>query len=180
VKPVTVICLAGLGLSLVHPGNGSRFVFSLAVAALTMPDLSGVDDGINRWLMLQATPGPEAVPLQMMNRMPLAIVLAGGSLALSRLEGHHFAATALRGLACVMAAFAVLAHLTRIHILYGSLNPRPLPTAIGVLRRRRNSPADRNNARALQAATAVAPADHARSRDYGPAPVGSVRVVMTK
>src|SRR5260221_3809256 len=79
-----------------------------------------------------AVPGHEADSFQMINGMPLAIALAGGSLALSRFEGHHFAATALGGLVGVMAAFALLAHLTGIHIRYGSLKPPAPPTAVGV------------------------------------------------
>jgi PAS domain S-box-containing protein len=135
-KPVTAICLAALGLSVVHPGKDSRFALplGLAVVALAVLDLFGVDVGINRWLVPRATaPGPEATPFQMINGMPLAIALAGASLALSRFEGHHFGATALGGLAGVMATFALLAHLTGIHIRYGSLKPPALPTAIGVL-----------------------------------------------
>jgi PAS domain S-box-containing protein len=135
-KPVTAVCLAALGLSLVHPGKGSPFALpiGLAVAALAAFDLFGVDLGINRWLVpLAAVPGHEADSFQMINGMPLAIALAGGSLALSRFEGHHFAATALGGLVGVMAAFALLAHLTGIHIRYGSLKPPALPTIVGVL-----------------------------------------------
>jgi hypothetical protein len=136
VKPVTAMCLAALGLALVHPGKGSRFAFavSLAVAALTLLDLFGVDLGIYRWLVPRTmVPGPEETSFQIINGMPLAIALAAGSLALSRFEGHHFAATALGGLASVMAMFAVLAHLTGIHIRYGWLKPPTLLTAIGVL-----------------------------------------------
>jgi PAS domain S-box-containing protein len=136
VKPVTAMCLAALGLALVHPGKGSRsaFAISLVVAALALLDLFGVDLGINRWLVpWTMVPGAEATSLRMINGMPLAIALAGGSLALSRFEGHHVAATALGGLASVMAVFALLAHLTGIHIRYGSLKPPALPTAVGVL-----------------------------------------------
>jgi PAS domain S-box-containing protein len=135
-KPVTAICLAALGLSVVHPGKDSRFALPLGLAAVALAvlDLFGVDLGINRWLVPQATvPGPEATPLHMINGMPLAITLTGGSLVLSRFEGHHFGATALGGLAGVMATFALLAHLTGIHIRYGWFKPPPLPTAIGVL-----------------------------------------------
>jgi PAS domain S-box-containing protein len=135
-KPVTAMCLAALGLSLARPGKDSRFALpvGLAVAALAALDLFGVDLGINQWLVPQAAvPGPEANSFQTINGMPLAIALAGSSFALSRLEGHHFAATALGGLAGIMAMFAVLAHLTGIHIRYGALKPPPLPTAIGVL-----------------------------------------------
>jgi PAS domain S-box-containing protein len=135
VKPVTAMCLAALGLALVHTGKRSRFAVAvgLAVAFVCALDLFGVDFGINRWLVPQAVPGPETTSFQMINGMPLAIALAGGSLALSRFEGHHFAATALGGLAGVMAAFALLTHLTGIHIRYGWFKPPALPTAVGVL-----------------------------------------------
>jgi hypothetical protein len=136
VKPVTDICLAVLGLALVRPGKDSSFALAvgLAVAGVSALDLFGVDFGVNRGLVpLAAVPGPEAASFQMINGMPLAIALAGGSLALSRFEGHRFAATTLGGLASVMAMFALLAHLTGIHIRYGGLKPPALPTAIGVL-----------------------------------------------
>jgi hypothetical protein len=118
------------------PGKGSPFVLpvGLAVAALAVLDLFGIDLGINRWLLpLAAVPGHEAISFQMINGMPLAIAFAGGSLALSRFEGHNFAATVLGRLAGVMATFAPLTHLTGIHIRYGWLKPPALPTAIGVL-----------------------------------------------
>jgi PAS domain S-box-containing protein len=136
VKPVTAMCLAALGLALVPPGKGSRFALAvgLVVAAVALLDLFGVDLGINRWLAPRTmVPGPVATSFQMINGMPLAIALAGGSLTLSRFEGHHFAATALGGLASVMAVFALLAYLTGIHIRYGGLKPPALPTAMGVL-----------------------------------------------
>ncbi len=136
VKPMTAVCLAALGLTLMHRGKGSRFAVAvgLAVAFVCALDLFGVDFGINRWLVPQGVvPGPEMTSFQMINGMPLAIGLAGGSLALSRFEGHHFAATALGGLAGVMAAFALLTHLTGIHIRYGWFKPPALPTAVGVL-----------------------------------------------
>jgi hypothetical protein len=134
VKPVTAVCLAAVALALVHTGKSSRFTLpvGLAVVALALVDLFGVDLGINLWLVPRAmVPRPEATSFQMINGMPLAIALAGGSLALSRFEAHHFAATALGGLASVMGMFALLAHLTGIHIR-GS-GPPALPTAIGVL-----------------------------------------------
>ena len=66
---------------------------------------------------------------------PVAIALAGGSLALSRFEGNHLAVAALGGLARAIAAFAVLGYLTGIYTLYGSasVNAPSLPTAIGLL-----------------------------------------------
>ena len=135
-KPVAALCLAALGLALVHPGKNSRFALAvgLAVAAVAVLDLFGVDFGINHWLVPRAAvPGPGAASFEMINGMPLAIALAAGSLALSRFEGNHFTATVLAGLAGGMAVFAVLTYLTGIHALYNSVTPPALPTAAGLL-----------------------------------------------
>jgi len=139
-KPVTALCITALGLVLVHPAKSVRVAFAIglsvaAVATLDLAlDLSGVELGIDHWLVPWATvPGAEATSFQMISGMPLAIALAGGSLVLSRFERHHFAATALGGLASVMAMFVLLAHLTGIHVRYGWFKPPALPTAIGVL-----------------------------------------------
>ncbi len=135
VKPVTALCLTALGLALVHPGKSMRFAFAvgLAVAAIAaldlVQDLFGLDFGINRWL------APGAASLRMITGTTLAIALAGGSLALSRFEGHHFTATVLGGLAAVIAVFGLLGYLTGIHTLYGSasVSSPALPTAVGLL-----------------------------------------------
>jgi PAS domain S-box-containing protein len=135
-KPVTAVCLAALGLSLVPPGKDSRFAVpvGVVVAALAVLDLLGVDLGIDGWLVPRATVlGPEAISFEMINGMPLAIALAGGSLALSRFEGHHFAAIAIGGLSSIMALFALLTYLTGIHIRDGWFKPPALPIAISVL-----------------------------------------------
>jgi PAS domain S-box-containing protein len=135
-KPVAALCLTALGLALVHPGKNSRFALAvgLAVAVIAVLDLFGVDFGINRWLVPRAAvPAPGAASFEMINGMPLAIALAGGSLALSRFEGHHFTATVLGGLAGGMAVFAVLTYLTGIHALYSSVTPPALSTAVGLL-----------------------------------------------
>jgi hypothetical protein len=117
-KPVAALCLTALGLALVHPGKNSRFAFAvgLAVAGIGVLDLFSVDFGMNRWLVPRAAvPRPGVASFEMINGMPLAIALAGGSLALSRFEGHPFTATVLGGLAGIMAIFAVLTYLTGIH-----------------------------------------------------------------
>src|SRR5262249_20360340 len=135
-KPVTALCLTALGLALMHPGKNSRFALALglAVAAIAVLDLLGVDFGINRWLVPRAAVvEPGATSFEMINGMPLAIALAGGSLALSRFEGHHFTATVLGGLAGGMAVFAVLNYLTRMHALHSWFRPPALPTAVGLL-----------------------------------------------
>jgi len=126
VKPVTALCLTALGLALVHPGKNARFAFAVglavaAVAALDLvEDLFGVDFGIDRWLPPGApVSGAGAASFRMITGTTLAIALAGGSLALSRFEGHHFTATVLAGLAGVIAVFGLLGYLTGIHTLYG-------------------------------------------------------------
>jgi PAS domain S-box-containing protein len=142
VKPVTALCLAALGLALVYPGKNSRFalVFGLAVAAGAALDLGqdllGFDFGINRWLAPRATvPVNGEASFRMITGTKLAIALAGGSLALSRFEGHHFTATMLGGLAGVIAMFGLLGSLTSIRTLYGlaSIRPPALPTAVGLV-----------------------------------------------
>jgi PAS domain S-box-containing protein len=135
-KPVAALCLAALGLALVHPDKNSRFALAvgLVVAVIAVLDLFDVDFGINRWLVPRAAmPTQGAASFEMINGMPLAIALAGGSLALSRFEGHHFTATVLGGLAGGIAVFAVLNYLTGMHALHSSFRPPALPTAVGLL-----------------------------------------------
>ncbi len=140
-KPMTALCLTALGLALVHPGKNSRFglVVGLAVAAVAVLDLLdrfGIDSGINRLNSLlvprAAVPGPET-SFPMMNGVPVALALAGTSLALSGFERYHFAAAALGGLAGFMQVFALFTYLSGVHTFYGSVEtPRPL-TAVGLL-----------------------------------------------
>jgi PAS domain S-box-containing protein len=141
VKPTTALCLAALGLALVRPGTNARLAFAVGLAAtgisaLDLLDLFGIDFGINHFNRLlvprAVVPGPET-SFRTINGMPVAIAFASGALALSRFEGHHFAATALGGLAGVMAVFALLAHLSGIHTLYSSLSQPTPATAIGLL-----------------------------------------------
>jgi PAS domain S-box-containing protein len=125
-----------------HPGKNSQFaiVVGLAVAtgaALDLGrDLLGFDFGINRWLAPTATvPVDGAASFRMITGTKLATALAGGSLALSNFKGHHFTATALAGLAGIIAMFGLLGYLTSIHALYGlaSIRPPALPTTVGLL-----------------------------------------------
>src|SRR5229473_6787550 len=134
-RPLTALCLTALGLALMHPGKDSRFglAVGLAVAAIAVLDLLdrfGIDSGINRQNSLlvprAALPGPDTA-FPMINGVPVALALAGASLALSRFERHHFAATALGGLAGLMQVFALFAYLNGVHTFYGSVEtPRPL------------------------------------------------------
>jgi PAS domain S-box-containing protein len=141
-KPTTALCVATLGLALVHPGKDSRLAFAVGlavagIATLDLLDQFGIDFGINylnRLLAPRAAvmPGPET-SFRMINGVPVALALAGGSLALSRFERYHFAATALGVLAGVMQVFALLAYLGGGHRFYSSVwMPTPL-TAVGLL-----------------------------------------------
>src|SRR5262249_12583388 len=99
-------------------------------------DRFGIDAGINRLNRLlvpqAAVPEPETL-FRMINGVPTTLVIAGGSLALSRFERFHFAATALGALAGLMQVFAPLAYLSGVHTFYGILGtPTPL-TSVGVL-----------------------------------------------
>jgi PAS domain S-box-containing protein len=141
VKPTTALCLAVLGLALVHPGKNSRLAFAagLAVAAIATLDLLdrfGIDSGINRLNGLlvprAAVPEPETL-FRMINGVPVTLAIVGGSLALSCFERYHFAATALGALAGLMQVFHPLAYLSGAHTFYGTLGtPTPL-TSLGVL-----------------------------------------------
>jgi PAS domain S-box-containing protein len=139
VKPTTALCLAALGLAVVYPGTSSRFVFAVglavaAVAALDLLDLFSIDSGINRLNRLlvpqAAVPEPET-SFRMINGAPPTLALLGGSLALGCFERHRFAATALSGMAGVMAIYALLNYISGVHMLLIE-TPTPL-TAIGLL-----------------------------------------------
>src|SRR5258708_39196071 len=138
-RPMTALCLTALGLALVYRGKNSRFgvVVGLAVAAIAVPDLPdrfGIDSGINRLNSLLVprarAPGPETSS-PMINGVPVALALAGASLALSRFKRYHFAATALGGLAGLMQVFALFAYLSGVHTFYGSgETPSALPALV--------------------------------------------------
>ena len=67
-KPVTAVCLVALGLALMQPGKASGFAVAvgLAVAAVAVLDLLGVDFGINRRLVPQdAVPGTNAMAVSL-------------------------------------------------------------------------------------------------------------------
>jgi PAS domain S-box-containing protein len=127
-KPVAAACLGALGLALVYRGRNSRIAAMVGptVAVLAAFDLFGIDFGINRLLV------PPAAVLGT-NAMAVALGLAGASLALSRLEGYHFAATALAGLTGMGAVYALLnIYLTGLDPLSSSIEPPALPTIIGL------------------------------------------------
>jgi PAS domain S-box-containing protein len=140
VKPTTALCLAALGLALMHSGADSRFVFAVCfavavIAALDLLDLFGIDLGIdrlNRLLVPSAVPVPEG-SFHMINGVPVSLLPTAGSFALSRFERHRFAATALSGVVGVIAMFALFNYLlTGSRVLYGTIDlPTPL-TSIGL------------------------------------------------
>jgi hypothetical protein len=128
-KPMAAACLGALGLALIHPGRNSRFAIAVGLAAAVLAglDLLGIDFGINRWLVPPAAGRGT-------NAMAGALGLADASLALSRLEGYHFAATALGSLAGIGAVYALVnIYLTGLDPLSGSVEPPALPTIMGQL-----------------------------------------------
>jgi PAS domain S-box-containing protein len=141
VKPVTALCLGALGLALVLPGKDSRFAFAVGVGVTALAALGlgvvlfNIELGIDRWLAPgEASFRATATSYRVINAATLGMVLAGGSLALSRFERHRLAATMLGGLAGAIALFAVLGYLAGIDTLYGSsVRPPALPTAVGLL-----------------------------------------------
>jgi hypothetical protein len=140
-KPTTALCVASLGLALVHPGKNSRWAFAVgltvaAIAALDLLDQFGLDLGINHLNRLlvpwAAAPGPET-SFRMINGVPVALALAGVPLALCRFERYQFAVTAPGILAGVMQVFALLAYLGNGHRFYNSVwTPTPI-AAVGLL-----------------------------------------------
>jgi len=141
-SPSAALCVAALGLALVHPGKGSRFAFAVglvvvAVAAVGLGlILFNVDPGIDPWLAPRAAAeGPGAVSFRAAKVMALALGLAGGSLALSRFDRRRLAATMLGSIAGAIAVFALLGYVAGIDTLYGSVsvNSPTLPAAAGLL-----------------------------------------------
>ncbi len=139
VKPTAALCLAALGLAVMYPGAASGFAFAVglavaAIAALDLLDLLGIDFGINRLNSLlvprAAVPEPET-SFRLINGVPVALELAGASLALGCFERHRFATTALSGIAGAMAIFALFNYLNGVNTL-SMETPTPL-TAISLL-----------------------------------------------
>ncbi len=136
------MCVAALGLALVHPGKNSRFAFAVGLAVVAVAAvglgliLLNVDPGIDPWLAAgTAVEGPGPVSFRVAKVVALALGLAGGALALSRFERHRLAATILGGIAGAIAVFALLGYVAGIDTLYGSasVSSPPLPTAVGLL-----------------------------------------------
>jgi PAS domain S-box-containing protein len=133
-KPLGAFGLATFGLALIHPGRDSRFSFSggLAVAAIAALSLAAVafevELGINHCLAPRAVVAPGSFAAA--SAALVTFGLAGSSLALSRFERYHLAATLLAGLAGAIAGFALLGYLTGINTVYGSVSP---PATLGLL-----------------------------------------------
>jgi hypothetical protein len=145
-RPLGDLCLATLGLALVHPGKDSRIAFTVgpAIAALAALELGlvalvilfNIQPGIiDRWLARWAiAPGLGAAAFQIAGAATAAFGAAGGSLAsFSRFERYRFAA--ILAAACIIAVFVLLGYLTGVGTLYGSVSvdSPPLPTALGLL-----------------------------------------------
>jgi PAS domain S-box-containing protein len=138
-RPLGALTLAALGLALMYPGKDGRFAFAVGLAGVALAALGlalallNAELGIDRWLAPAAVPG--AISIRVANVATWAVGLAGGALALSRFERHHFVATVLGGIAGAVAVFALLGYLTGIDTLYGSalVSSPPLPTSVGLL-----------------------------------------------
>jgi len=141
-RPSAALCVAALGLGLVHPGKDSRFAFAVGLAVVVVAALGlglilfNVDPGIDPWLASgTAVEGPGPASFRVAKVVALALGLAGGSLALSRFERHRLAATMLASIAGAIAAFALLGYVTGIDTLYGSVSvySPTLPATVGLL-----------------------------------------------
>ena len=141
-RPSSALCVAALGLALMHPGKDQRFAFAVGLAVVAAAAvgfgliLLNVDPGIDPWLAPRvALEGPGPVSFPVVKVAALALGLAGGSLAFSRFERHRLAATVLGSLAGAIAVFALLGYLTGIDTLYGStsVSSPTLPATVGLL-----------------------------------------------
>jgi PAS domain S-box-containing protein len=141
-RPSAALCLAALGLALVHPGKHSRFAFAVGLAVMAVAAvglvliLLNVDPGIDPWLAAGAgVAGRGPVPLRVAKVVALALGFAGGALALSRFEPYRLAATLFGSITGAFALFALIGYLVEIDTLYGSLSVSSpaLPAAVGLL-----------------------------------------------
>jgi PAS domain S-box-containing protein len=141
-RPSAALCIAALGLALMHPGKNLRFAFAagLAVAAAAAVGLGlimlDIDPGIDPWLAPRAVDQePGAASFRVARVAALALAFAGGALALSRFERRRLAATMLSAIAGAFAVFALLGYVIGIDTLYGaaSVNSPALPATAGLL-----------------------------------------------
>jgi two-component sensor histidine kinase/PAS domain-containing protein len=142
-RPLAALCLAALGVALIHPGKDSllALVIGLAVASLALAGLTlvlfNVDLGaINRSLVPGAAiPRLGTATFRAVSAGTIGLGLAGGSLALSCFDRYRPAATAISGIVGAISAFALLGYLAGVDALYGSVlvDSPPLPAVVGLL-----------------------------------------------
>jgi PAS domain S-box-containing protein len=143
-RPLGALCLAAIGLVLIHPGKDQRFavVAGISVASLAAFFLGSLllrFDVSIEWLALRSpvlsTTVQDEAAFRIAHAATLAFGLAGSSLALSRFERYRLVATLLAGLTAAITVFGLLGYLTGIDTLYGSaaVASPPLPTAVGLL-----------------------------------------------
>jgi PAS domain S-box-containing protein len=142
-RPLAALCLAALGVALVHPRKDSRvaLVAGLAAATLIIVGLTlvlfNIDLGIiNRSLVPRAAaPRLGTATFRAGSAGTVALGFAGGSLALSCFDRYRLAATILGGVVGAISLFAPFGYLTGVDTLYGSVsvNSPPPPTAVGLL-----------------------------------------------
>jgi PAS domain S-box-containing protein len=135
-RSLGALWLTAFGLALVRPGKDSRLAFAVGLAGIVGATLGlvlllfKIELGIDRWLGLRALGS-----LRVTSAGMLAFGLVAGALALSRFEGHRFAATVLAGIVGGITALALLGYLSGVDTLYGStsVNSPSLPAAFGLL-----------------------------------------------
>ncbi len=142
-RPVGAVCLAALGVALMHPGKDPMpaFVVGLAVAVLAVVGVTlvllNVDLGVINRLLVQGTAMSRLgrATFRAGSAAAVAIGLAGGALALSGFDRWRPAATTLGGIVGAMSVFSLLGYLAGVDPLYGSVSvyAPPLPTAAGLL-----------------------------------------------
>src|SRR6266436_3392872 len=126
-RPSAALCIAALGLALMHPGKDLRFAFAVGLAVVAVAAvglgliLFDIDPGIDPWLAPRFVgPEPGAVSFRVAKVAALALGFAGGALALSRFARHRLAATMLSGIAGAFAVFALFGYVTGIDMLFGA------------------------------------------------------------
>jgi PAS domain S-box-containing protein len=142
-RPPGALCLAVLGVALVHPGKDSllALVAGVAVATLALVGLALVLFNVDLGIINRSLVPPAAVPtlgtaaFRAASAATVALGLAGGSLAFGRSDRYRSVATALGGVVGIIAVFALLGYLTGVDTLCHSLsvNSPPLPTVVGLL-----------------------------------------------
>jgi PAS domain S-box-containing protein len=140
--PAGALCLAALGLALLHPGRDGRFALAAGIAVASLSALLlglvllGINAALYRQAVLAGAPGADGhAVLRISYIAMLAFCLAGAALAFSCRERNRLAATLLAGLLGAIAAFTLLGYATGVDTPSVSppLAPPPLPAAAGLL-----------------------------------------------